>query len=122
MQLSVWSLLMAITLAWTAVVLAQSCPEAGASLAAISQAITYPGKSDRAPAAADCALKWASTMQLEPKRLREPNLIRFFQEAADLNRRAYEKRRDANRPAEADKYLGDSRGSRKVPRRWRRSA
>jgi hypothetical protein len=83
-----------------------SCPEARASLATVRQAITYLGKRDRAPAAADCALKWASTMQLEPERLREPNLIRFFQEAADLHLRAYEKRRDANRPAEADKYLG----------------
>jgi len=107
MQLSVCSFLVAIALAWPGVVLAQSCPDAGAGLAAVRQAITDLGKSDRAPAAADCALKWASTMQLEPERLREPNLIRFFQEAADLHRRAYEKRRDANRLAEADKYLGD---------------
>ena len=65
------------------------------------------GKSDRAPAAADCALRWSSTFQLDADRLRDPNLLSFFQEAADLHRRAYEKRQAAGRAADADKYLAD---------------
>lgn len=107
MRVSLWGLLAAMSLAWPGAAVGQSCPDAGASLAAVRHAINGLGKSDRAPAAADCALKWASTMQLDPERLREPHLISFFQEAADLHRRAYEKRRDGGRPAEADKYLGE---------------
>lgn len=109
MHRSAWGLLVVVVVgvAWPGAASGQSCPEAGASLAAVRQAINGLGKSDRAPAAADCALKWASTMQLEPERLREPQLVSFFQEAADLHRRAYEKRQSAGRPAEADKYLGD---------------
>lgn len=102
-----WGLLVALAMAWPGLAIGQSCPEAGASLAVVRQAINGMGKSGRAPAAADCARQWASTMQLDPERLREPQLISFFQEAADLHRRAYEKRRDASRPAEADKYLGE---------------
>lgn len=107
MHRSAWGLLVAVVAAWPGAAIGQSCPEAGASLATVRQAINGLGKRDRAPAAADCALKWTSTMQLEPDRLREPHLISFFQEAADLHRRAYEKRQAAGRPAEADKYLGD---------------
>lgn len=107
MRRMLWSLLVALAMAWPGLAIGQSCPEAGASLAAVRQAIIDMRKSGRAPAAAGCALQWASTMELDPERLREPLLISFFDEATDAYRRAYEKRRDANRPAEADKYLGE---------------
>ena len=84
---------------------AQVCPEAGAILSVVRNTVNDMGKNDRAPAAADCAAKWAAGLTLDPTRLDEPVVLRFFIDAADLHRRAYEKRVAAHRTADADKYL-----------------
>ena len=86
---------------------AQSCPEPGASLVAVRNAINDMGKSDRAPAAAECAWSWAAGMNLEPELLNDQLVVRFFLEASDLHRRAFKKRSAAGRVAEADKYISD---------------
>lgn len=105
--LLVAAVLAGVGAAWPTLAPGQSCPEAGTSLSIVRNVINDLGKSDRAPAAADCALRWSSTVQLDADRLRDLNLLSFFQEAADLHRRAYEKRQAAGRTADADKYLGD---------------
>lgn len=97
----------------TGPVFAQSCPDAGASLVSVKNAISDMGKSGRAPAASDCALAWASGMNLDSRMLSDQGVVGFFTEAADLHRRAAEVRQSAARNADADRYLANEVALRK---------
>lgn len=99
--------LLILALAAPAFALAQPCPEAGARLVTVRNAVNDIGKSGRAPAASDCALRWASSLTLDPEKLTDPDLVRFYIEASDLHRRAYEQRLRADLKPAADKYLND---------------
>lgn len=100
----VWA---ALALAAPTLAFSQPCPEAGARLVTVRNAVNDIGKSGRAPAASDCALRWASTLTLDPEKLTDTDLVRFFVEASDLHRRAYEQRLRADLRPAADKYLSD---------------
>lgn len=76
-------------------------------MSVVRAAVNDMGKSSRAPAAADCAWRWASTMTIDVEQLGDPDVLKFFQEAADLHRRAYEQRLRTSHKAAADKYLAD---------------
>ena len=84
---------------------AHKCPGAGATLIAVRNAVNDMGKSDRIPAAAKCAQKWASGIELNEQALSDPILINYFVEAADLHRRAYDIRQSMGEAGEAESYL-----------------
>ena len=90
---------------WALHVQAQQCPGAGSSLVAVRDAVSNMGKSDRIPAAAQCAQKWASGIVLNDAALAEVTSINFFIETADLQRRAYEIRLAAGVKDEAANFL-----------------
>ncbi|MPT26452.1 MAG: hypothetical protein E2602_05920 [Achromobacter sp.] len=86
-------------------VAAQPCPSGNAALEHVRNVINDLGKNNQAPAAADCGFAWAAGIALDPNSLTEKVLISFFIEAADLHRRAAEKRFSENLENQADKYL-----------------
>lgn len=104
LRIALWA---ALSLSTPTLVFSQPCPEAGARLLTVRNSVNDIGKSGRAPAASDCALRWAATLTLDPEKLIDTDLVRFFLEASDLHRRAYEQRLRANLKPAADKYLSD---------------
>ncbi|MBG9386654.1 hypothetical protein [Caenimonas aquaedulcis] len=82
---------------------AQVCPGAGASPKSVRDAISDFQKNSREPAGADCAYRWANNYVFTGSIGRDD--MDFFRVAADVQRRASEKRRAAGVLAEADDYL-----------------
>ena len=82
---------------------AQPCPSAGADTKKVRDAISDMQKNDRAPAGADCAAEWASSYSFGG--LITQADMDFFKIAADVQRRAYEKRQNESMNPAADAYL-----------------
>lgn len=96
--------LMLVLLSTAGLSMAQPCPDSRASLLQVRNTINDLGKNDRAPSGADCAYQWASSESLESKPL-DTLQIGFWSDAADIQRRAAEKRYAAKRVQDGDDYL-----------------
>lgn len=88
---------------WSVITAGQTCPASSGKLKATQDAISDLQKNGRAPAGADCAHEVATNYTFGPRITKED--IDFFNIAADVQRRAAEKRSAANQTTQADAYL-----------------
>lgn len=84
---------------------AQECPTSVETLVSAREKIARIAKAGRHPFAADCAARRASASALTQENISDPNLLEFFREASDLQRKAYQKRKDDRMDVEAARYL-----------------
>src|SRR5882724_11960942 len=90
-------LLIAILLPSLAI--ADECPGPETSLTNVRYAVSDFQKNGRAPAGADCAYEWAVNYNLASSKL-DTEVLDFFLAAADIQRRAAEKRYEAKLTAD----------------------
>ncbi|HRP20186.1 MAG TPA: hypothetical protein PK925_06120 [Alicycliphilus sp.] len=84
---------------------AQECPTSVDTLVAARAKIALIANAGRHPYAADCAAQRASISALTQENISDLNVLEFFREASDLQRKAYRKRKDDRLDAEAARYL-----------------
>jgi hypothetical protein len=84
---------------------AQECPTSEDELVVARAKIARIANAGRHPFAADCAAQRASVTALTQENISAPNVLEFFREASDLQRRAYQKRKDSRLDADAARYL-----------------
>lgn len=84
--------------------LAQECPDPGARLKTVHDAISDFQINDRAPAGADCASSWAEAYDLSSSPL-DDEALDFYRAATDIQRAAAEKRRAPGSMTESDEYF-----------------
>ncbi len=84
---------------------AQECATSDDTLGVARAKIARIANAGRHPFAADCAARRASVTDLTQENISESNILEFFREASDLQRKAYQKRKDDRMDAEAARYL-----------------